>query len=81
MRFLCLAILLAVGAVVLVFALENQQEVTLTFFNYSRTVNVAQLIGVVYALGMVSGWTVVGILRRSFARVVQFPESRQRAAW
>ena len=68
-----------VGAVV-AFAVQNQQDVTLTFFNYSRTVNVPLLIGAAYVLGMVSGWSVVGLLRRSFARVVEFPETRQRAA-
>lgn len=81
MRFLCLTILLLVGAAVLLFAMENQQAVTLTFFNYSLPVNVAELIGAAYVLGMVSGWTIVGVLRRSLVRVVQFPESRQRAAW
>jgi len=81
MRVLCLVILLAVGAAVILFAMENQQPVTLTFYNYSLTVHVAALIGAAYALGMVSGWTVVGILRRSIVRVAQSPESRQRAAW
>jgi uncharacterized membrane protein YciS (DUF1049 family) len=81
MRVLCLLVLLAVGAVVIVFAAQNQQEVTLTFLNYNRPINVALLIGVAYGLGMVSGWTVVGLLRRSFQRVTEIPPSRQQAAW
>jgi uncharacterized membrane protein YciS (DUF1049 family) len=81
MRVLCLVILLVVGAAVILFAMENQQPVTLTFYNYSLTVQVAALVGAAYALGMVSGWTVVGVLRRSFVRVTQFPERQQKAAY
>jgi len=80
MRIICLLILVVIGGAVVAFAVQNQQDVTLTFFNYSRTVNVPLLIGAAYVLGMVSGWSVVGLLRRSFARVVEFPETRQRAA-
>ena len=80
MRILCLLILVVIVGAVVAFAVQNQQGVTLTFFNYSRTVNVPLLIGAAYVLGMVSGWSVVGLLRRSFARVVEFPETRQRAA-
>ena len=80
MRILCLLILVVIVGAVVAFAVQNQQDVTLTFFNYSRTVNVPLLIGAAYVLGMVRGWSVVGLLRRSFARVVEFPETRQRAA-
>ena len=80
MRILCLLILVVIVRAVVAFAVQNQQDVTLTFFNYSRTVNVPLLIGAAYVLGMVSGWSVVGLLRRSFARVVELPETRQRAA-
>ena len=80
MRILCLLILVVIVGAVVAFAVQNQEDVTLTFFNYSRSVNVSLLIGAAYVLGMVSGWSVVGLLRRSFARVVEFPETRQRAA-
>jgi putative membrane protein len=82
MRFVCLLILVAIGGAVIAFAVQNQHDVTLTFFNYNLTLSVPILVGAVYLLGMVSGWSVVGLLRRSFVRVVEFPEARrQRAAW
>jgi putative membrane protein len=81
MRFLCFLLLAALAAVVIIFAAQNRQDVTLTFYNYSQTVNVSLLIGVVYVLGMVSGWSVVGMLRRSIVRVIQTPDGRQHAAY
>ncbi len=69
------------AAAVALFEFENQQEVTLTFYNYHLTTNVAALTGVAYVLGMVSGWTVVGVMRRSFARVVEFPQRRENATY
>jgi lipopolysaccharide assembly protein A len=81
MRFICLLILLAVGAVVVIFAMQNQQQITLTFFDRSITANIAVVIGAAYGLGMVSGWTIVGILRRSLARVAEFPAQRRNAAY
>jgi len=82
MRVLCLLILVVLVGAVVVFAVQNEQPVTLTFFpNYGVTTSVAVLAGAAYLLGMVSGWTVVGMLRRSFERVTEFPESRRQRAW
>jgi hypothetical protein len=69
MRLLCFLFLAAVG----VLAYQNQQDVDLTVFNQAFTVNVPALIGLTYLAGMLSGWTVVGMLRRSFHRVTQGP--------
>jgi putative membrane protein len=80
MRFICFLVLAAVAAVVIIFAAQNRQDVTLTFYNYRLTSNVSVLIGAVYVLGMISGWSVVGMLRRSLARVIQTPEGRQYVA-
>jgi hypothetical protein len=73
MRLLCFLFLLAFVAAVALLAYENQQEVALTVFNRTVTTNVALLVGLTYLAGMLSGWTVVGILRRSFHRVTQRP--------
>ena len=81
MRFLCLLILVVVAGAVALFAYENQQEVTLTFYNYHLTTHVAALVGAAYVLGMISGWTIVGMMRRSFVRVIEFPQRRQNATW
>jgi putative membrane protein len=77
-RFLYFVFLLTVAGCVVLFALQNQQELTLTFVNQTLTANVALIIGIAYLLGMLSGWTIVGMLRRSVARVTE-PEDRQYA--
>jgi uncharacterized membrane protein YciS (DUF1049 family) len=81
MRFLCFLLLMAMAAVVIIFAAQNRQDVTLTFFNFNLTANVSLIIGVVYVLGMLSGWTVVGMLRRSIVRVIQPGQRQQNAAY
>src|SRR5947209_5502949 len=66
MRALYLLILVAVVGALAVFAVENQQDITLKFLQWQLTTNTALVIGTVYVLGMLSGWTVVGLLRRSW---------------
>ncbi len=69
MRFiqavLLLAFLLAVG----LFAFQNTNTITVRFWNWQATGSVALVIVAVYVLGMLSGWTVVGFVRRSLRRV------------
>jgi uncharacterized membrane protein YciS (DUF1049 family) len=71
MRLLCLLFLVAFAGAVVLFAFQNQQHVTLTFLNYTAEVSVALLTGVVFSLGMLSGWTIVGMLRRSVNRLTE----------
>jgi uncharacterized membrane protein YciS (DUF1049 family) len=80
MRFLCFLVLAAIAAVIIIFAAQNRQDVTLTFYNYTLTINVSLLIAAAYVLGMLSGWSVVGMLRRSFVRVIDTPR-RQNASY
>ena len=80
MRLLCFLFLIAFAGAVGLFAWHNQQEVTLTFFNWSLTASIAAVVGISYALGMLSGWTVIGMLRRSLRRVAQGPTVEQRHA-
>ena len=81
MRLLCLLILVVVLVAVVLFALENQAEVTVQFYQYNMTLTVAELVGAAYVLGMVSGWTVIGIVRRSVVRVTEFPPQQARTSW
>jgi uncharacterized integral membrane protein len=67
-----------VGAVVL-FAIQNQDTLTLKLFEWKVTATVAAVIGAAFGLGMLSGWSVVGLLRRSLHRISEEPQ-RQRAA-
>jgi hypothetical protein len=74
MRFLCFLFLLAFGGAVAAFAYENQQDITLHFLQWSWAVNVPLVLGATYLLGMLSGWTVVGMLRRSIYRATESRE-------
>jgi hypothetical protein len=73
MRFLCFLFLLAFAGAAGLLAYQNQHEVTLTFLNQSVTTSVPVLVGLTYLAGMLSGWTVVGMLRRSVDRVIRQP--------
>jgi uncharacterized integral membrane protein len=80
MRFVYLLFLILFAGVVAVFAIQNQDVVPLRFdvgfFQWSDSINVALLVGVVYLLGMLSGWTVVGMLRRSLNQVASDVQHR-----
>jgi uncharacterized integral membrane protein len=73
MRFVYLVILLLALAALVVFAVQNNQTVTLQYLNWSITCPLPLLFAIVYVLGMVSGWTVFGLLRRSLRRVTESP--------
>jgi uncharacterized membrane protein YciS (DUF1049 family) len=71
MRFVYLIILLVILAAIVLFAVQNNEEVTLRYFGQSLSSRLPVLIAVVYVLGMLTGWTVVGFLQRSFRRVTE----------
>jgi len=71
MRFLCFLILLIVLVAIGVFALQNNEGITLRYLDQSVSTTLPLLIAAVYLLGMLSGWTVVGLLKRSLQRVTQ----------
>ncbi|HEV8059927.1 MAG TPA: hypothetical protein VGP68_08640 [Gemmataceae bacterium] len=73
MRTFCIFFLLVFVIAVGAFALFNHDEVTVRFFDWSLTTNLAALTGVTYLLGMFSGWTIIGMLRRSLHRVTDRP--------
>ncbi len=72
MRLLCLLFLLAVGAAAYILFRENDQLLTLTFFGRQFTAPVATMMGIAYVLGMLTGWSLLGLLRRSFAAATDF---------
>jgi putative membrane protein len=71
MRSLQAVILLIFLAAVLMFALQNTQAVAVYFLRWSVSCPIALLIMAVYALGMLSGWTVVAFVTRSLRRVTE----------
>jgi uncharacterized membrane protein YciS (DUF1049 family) len=68
--FYCLILLVIITAVA-IFAVQNNEDVTLHYLDRHVSFSLAILIGVVYLLGMVSGWTVVGFLKRTLQRVTE----------
>ncbi len=73
MRMLYGFILVVLLAAVGLFALQNRGDVTLNYLDRTLTTNLAVLIGATYVIGMITGWTVLGFLRRSIHRVSQPP--------
>jgi uncharacterized membrane protein YciS (DUF1049 family) len=71
MRLVYFLLLLLIVAAVVLFGVQNHERVTLTYLDRSVTLYLPLLIAIVYLLGMVSGWTVVGFLKRSVERVTQ----------
>ena len=74
MRVVYFLILLIAVAAVVIFAIQNNDTVTIRYFQRSVSSSLPLLIAIVYVLGMVSGWTVVGVLKRSIKRVTERPQ-------
>jgi hypothetical protein len=69
--FLFLVVFL--GAVGL-FAYQNaNHEVTVQFANQSWTVSLPVVVAIAFALGMFGGWSIVGMLKRSWRGVTAQP--------
>jgi lipopolysaccharide assembly protein A len=69
MRKLYLLILLLIAGATTIFALQNQELITLRYLDRRVSCALSLLVAIVYFLGMLTGWTVVGIVRRSLRRV------------
>jgi uncharacterized integral membrane protein len=75
MRMICLLILLLILAAIGIFAVQNQEPITLHYLQQSVSCPLALLMGIVYLLGMVSGGTVFALVRRSLRRVTERPSA------
>jgi uncharacterized integral membrane protein len=76
MRFLSFLVLLALVGVVVVFAYQNRGAADVQFLSWGVSAPLAAVVGAAYGLGMVSGWAVVGLFRRSWRRLTE--ERRER---
>jgi len=65
MRWFYLAIIVLFAAVTLIFAAQNFQTVTVSFLGMSVRTPLALLVAVIYALGAVTGGSLLALLRRS----------------
>jgi hypothetical protein len=80
MRFLCFLFLVLFAGAVGAFAYFNQQDLTLRFFDWTIDAPVAAVLGITYLLGMLSGWSVLGMVRRSLRAVSDFARERPAVA-
>jgi uncharacterized integral membrane protein len=71
MRVFCFLILVLVIGALAIFVVQNEQKITIRYFNLEETFPLALGLVAVYFLGMISGWTVVGMLKRSWRRVTE----------
>jgi lipopolysaccharide assembly protein A len=65
MRWLYLAIVCILAAAILVFALQNMEIVSLDFFWFGVRTPLAFLVVAVYVVGMATGGSFWGLIRRS----------------
>ena len=64
MRWLHLCVIALFAAVIILFAVQNLQIVTMSFLGFSATVPMALLVAVVYLLGMATGGSLRALFRR-----------------
>lgn len=76
MRYVFGLLLIVFLAAIAVFAVQNTQVVSVRFLNWSMSAPFALIAVAVYVLGMLSGGTVAGFLRRSIREVSAEPRSR-----
>ncbi len=77
MRYLYLLLVILFLAITLVFAFENLASVTLSMFGWRLTAPLAAVIVGVYALGMITGGSVISFLRHSLYQATQ-PSRKKR---
>jgi len=71
MRVLSGLFLIALVAALGVLAYENNRDTQLTAWTWRADVPLPALLFGVYALGMVSGWWLLGLVKRSWQRVTE----------
>lgn len=70
MRFVYLLFLVLLTGAVALFAYFNQDAVTIRYWDYSVTTTVPVIAGVIYLLGMATGWTLLKMVSRSARSVL-----------
>ena len=75
MRFIQVTVLLVFLAAVAAFALQNNEQVVVSFLVWKATAPMALMIVVIYLLGMISGGAVLGFVRRSIRKASEHPSA------
>ena len=68
MRWVYLILLVVIVTIVVVFIAQNRENQTVLFFNQTITAPLAIYFVAVYFLGMWTGGTVVGFVKRAYQR-------------
>ena len=68
MRWVYLVLLLVIVTITVVFIVQNHENQTVMFFNREVTAPLSFFFVAVYFLGMWSGGTVVGFIKRAYQR-------------
>jgi uncharacterized integral membrane protein len=76
MRWFHIAVVGLFAVLIVVFAVENFQTVTLSFLGWSISVPMVLQVVVVYLLGMATGSSLLALLRRSIAGAKPSAEMR-----
>ena len=79
MRFFSAVALLALVAAVGIFAWQNFEPVTIRYWDREVAAPMAAVAGVMYLLGMLTGWSVLGIFRSTLSRVTETLPPHERA--
>jgi uncharacterized integral membrane protein len=79
MRWVYLFLLLIIVTIVVVFVAQNRENQTVLFFNQRLTAPLSVYLVVVYFLGMWTGGTVVGFVKRAYQRATGH-EGQKRAS-
>lgn len=70
MRIFHTIVVAVLALIVLVFAIQNFQATTISFFNMTMTAPLAVVVAVVYLLGMLTGGSFVSLIRRAVTTAV-----------
>jgi uncharacterized integral membrane protein len=77
MRWFYLVVLLVIVTLIVFFLVQNNESETVTFFNRKMTAPQSFFFVAMYFLGMWSGGTVVGFVRRVYRRATEREEQKQ----
>ena len=73
MRYMQVALFLALLVATAVFAVQNTGIITVNFLTWNLSQPVALVTVAIYVLGMLSGWSVVAFVRGSLRQVTSRP--------
>ena len=77
MRWVYLVLLVVIVTMIVVFFAQNRESQTLQFFNQSITAPLYLFFVAVYLLGMWTGGTVVGFVKRAYQQATEHKQASQ----